>query len=667
MAFTPGQIDRTGRRPTPARPFHRGVFVAVLALLLSGPVLATDTTRVREYTHALLAGEDQPFPGLVVDSHPALPWLKMAWMRPRLDELDPSEVASFISRYRHRPFTAEFRRDWLVSLGRTGRWRDFARHYQGERDQTLRCYAHQARLHAGRQDTAHRRAAALWLTGRTLPEACDPVFESAREAGAITDYMVAERFRLAMRAQNLALAESLAPRVGESAMEQVRRAVALRDDPVAVLEGIDPATANHSRTVLAARAIREIARDDPRDARRRWDALLAEGLHPNGYQRFLVQRRLALEAAREHLPEASEWLAETPAEDRFIQTWRIRNALRTQNWAGVIDAIDNHPDRQTRQWRYWRARALEQTGNESRARPVFRQLADRHDYYGMLAARRIDAPLEQRLSPIEPDTSTLDRLAADPGLERARALLDLGWTSAASAEWRAALEERPRSVRCQAALLAARWDWASEAVITAARSGCRGDPNIDYPFAFAERVRDRSESLSLDAAWAWSIMRSESLFNVEARSHVGALGLMQLMPATAQEMANAIGIKINGERDILDPARNIQLGTGYLRRMLDRFDDHPLVATAAYNAGPHRAEDWLPHAGAIPGDVWAETIPFRETRQYIRRVMQHSLRYDQRLGRGIDGLTRRLGPVVSDAMAGCNVATDNGSTPPDAC
>lgn len=652
------------------RPGRRSLAAMLMAVggLLAGSLQAGTTDSVRDYTHALLAGEDLPFPGLVVDEHPALPWLKMAWMRPRLAELDPGEVATFISRYRDRPFAGEFRRDWLLALGESEQWRDFARHYRGERDQTLRCYAHQARLAAGRRESVHRQAAGLWLTGRTLPAACDPLFESAREAGAITDYMVAERYRLALRADNLALAEELAPAVGTAAVDRVARERQLRDEPRAVLATVDPAGANPAATELAARAIRRLARKQPREAAEHWEGLLAAGLEPSGYQRFMVQRRLALEAAREHLPEATEWLADTSAQDDFIQVWRVRNALRTGNWPNVLTAIDRLDGKHSRQWRYWRARALEATGEQGQAERLYRQLADRQDYYGLLAARRIDEPTQLQAEPIDVREETVAELASDDGLELARKLLDIGWTEAARMEWRAALEGRDRGTRCQAALLAARWDWASEAAITAARAGCRGDPSVDYPLAFADLMQTQAERLELDPAWAWSIMRSESLFATDARSHVGALGLMQLMPATAREMAAGLDMELASERDILDPTRNITLGTGYLRKMLDRFDNHPLVATAAYNAGPHRAEDWLPRTGVIAGDVWAETIPFRETRRYIRRVMQHSLRYDQRLGREDDGLVRRLGPVVSDTLAACTLPGEREGNPlPDAC
>ncbi|MDQ2070277.1 lytic transglycosylase domain-containing protein [Natronospira bacteriovora] len=629
-----------------------------LLLLLSGNSatanLAEPVSSVEDYRFALERGESLPWPALVLDDHAALPWLKMLWLRSRFDSLPAEDVARFISRHRDRPFAAEFRRDWLLALGRAERWREFSRHYRGERDQALQCLADRARLAAGQQERANRAAAALWLSGRTLPAECEPLFDSARQTGAISDFMLRERYRMALARGNLSLAERLATDIGPEAEETVARRQAILNDPAALLDRLDPADQGVRDDIVAA--IKRLARRDVLAAIRRWEVMHGQGLEVNGQDRFMVTRRIALEAARAHRPEAREWLDRSTANDRFIRAWRIRDALRTGDWEAALSAIDSHPRDDSRQWRYWRARALEALDQPQAATTLYRQLASHRDYYGLLAARRLGQPLSTDSRPIEVETDTLEQLRRHEGLRIARALLESGWESAARDEWRQALADQPRPARCQAALLAAEWGWASESIITAARSGCRGDHQLDYPLAFADQLKAHSERLNLDPAWAWSIMRAESLFATEARSRVGALGLMQLMPGTAAHMADRLGMAIEGERDILDPAHNIALGTAYLREMLDRFDGHPLIATAAYNAGPHRAEHWLPRNGQIAGDIWAETIPFQETRRYIRRVMTHSLGFDQRLGREDTGLHERLAAVGHPAIGECLLA-----------
>ncbi|MCP1728309.1 soluble lytic murein transglycosylase [Natronospira proteinivora] len=654
--------DEGKRFCTAPRPFP---FKALLALTLLAFLPATVMANhgsddpVRDFTQALLAGEPLPYPPLVLDDHPAMPWLKMQWMRPRLGELDAEEVIRFISRHRHRPFAAEFRRDWLVALGQAERWRDFDRYYRGERDQTLQCLHLQSRL-VRDDEGALRAAAGLWLTGRTLPRDCEPLFAAAREAGEISDYMVAERFRLALNRDNLALATELAPQVGEAAVAQVDRLRAIRQNPRSVLDNIDPARAGEAAIADFVAATKRLARQDPVAAHERFEAALAEDLETTDQQRFLVQRRLALEAARDHLPQAEAWLEQTPANDQFIRAWRIRNALRLGDWTAALEAIDSHPHDNSRQWQYWRARALEQLGREDEARRLYTQLASDNAYYGILANRRLGRAIETEPRIIEADATVLAQLRSDEDLQLARALLDVGWETAARTEWRQVLNESPRHTRCQSALLAHEWGWSGEAVRMAARSGCRGDPRLDYPLAFADYMKPSVARLELDASWAWSIMRAESLFAIGAESHVGALGLMQLMPGTAREVARDLELELNGSRDIIDPAHNIQLGTGYLRQMLDRFDGHPLVATAAYNAGPHRAQAWLPEEGTLDGDVWAEIVPFRETRRYIRRVMTHSLGFDRQLdavaGNG-DRLAMRMAPVGETDPESCLLAT----------
>ena len=638
------------------------LFVLALSCLPGAHAKAFGDAAIRDYTQQILAGEELPHPGLLFSHHPAMPWLEKAWMRPRLAELDDGEVERFISRHRERPFASDFRREWLLALGRAERWQAFRRHYRGERDQALQCLAMQGRLARKDKEQVLNQAAALWLTGRNLPADCDPLFRQARQVGIITDFMVAERYRLALRNDNLALAERLAPDVGTEAVRRVTRLRAIRAQPRTVITAIDPASAPAQDREDLLAAIKRLARRAPREARQSWEQALADGLKTSDREAFLLTRRLALEAARQHLPEAEQWLSESSANDGFIRAWRIRNALRLEDWEAVLAAIDSHPDDDSRQWQYWRARALEQLGRNKAALAIYQRLGRQQDYYGLLASKRTGEIPRPSLRPIEVKPSELDSLSETAELQLARTLLTLDWPQAARQEWRNAVAQRDREGRCQAAVLAAQWAWNSEAVITAARAGCRGDMVVDYPLAFAEWLQPAAEELSLDSAWAWSIMRAESLFMPDARSHVGALGLMQLMPATARDVARELDLPLNGTQDILQPEQNVRLGTGYLRKMLDRFDDHPLVATAAYNAGPHRAESWLPENGHLDGDIWAEIIPFQETRRYIRRVMSHSIGYDLRLDNGEGALAQRLRPVGrTPPQLACN-ALEPGTT-----
>jgi len=643
----------------------RLTLIVVVSLLANGlaQANASDEDRAnqlaaREYTQALLAGETQPYPALALNDHPAMPWLKMHWMRSHLDELEADQVIRFISRHRNRPFAASFRRDWLLAMGRAERWSDFDRHYRGERDQALQCLHLRSRL-ARDDETVLRQAAALWLTGRQLPGECQALFDAAQDSGHITDYMIAERFRLALNQDNLGLATRLAPKVGDAAIARVDRLRTIQENPRNLIENIEPADTDEGEVADFTQAIKRLARRDPLDAHQYWETAREAGLAASSRQRFMVQRRIALEAARQHLPEASEWLAASSANDEFIRAWRIRHAIRFGEWDKALVAIDSQPGDQSRQWQYWRARALAEVGRGSEAEAIYRRLASSNHYYGILSKLRLGQSLSPREDTIEPDESVLAELRGKPELQLSRELLDLGWETAARMEWRAALEGSNNARRCQAALLAHDWGWDAEAVRLAARSGCRGDPRLDYPLAFHDYMSGYSEQFALDPAWAWSIMRAESLFAVGAESHVGALGLMQLMPGTAREVAQRLDMPLNGTRDIIEPAHNIRLGTGYLRQMLDRFDGHPLLATAAYNAGPHRARAWLPESGYLAADVWAETVPFRETRRYIRRVMTHSLGFDRQLGRPIgkgEAFGLRLAPVGDPDVQPCLLA-----------
>ena len=214
--------------------------------------------------------------------------------------------------------------------------------------------------------------------------------------------------------------------------------------------------------------------------------------------------------------------------------------------------------------------------------------------------------------------------------------------------------------RMQAAVLAHRWGWHSRAIATASANGLMDDLEIRYPTPFIEWIDSTAMTAKIDPAWVLGIARSESLFMPDAGSSAGALGLMQLMPNTGRLTARELKLRYRGRSSLLDPHTNIRLGTRYLGNMLKRFDENPVLATAAYNAGPQRVEQWLPVSFSLAADVWIDTIPYRETRRYVRRVLASQVIFDWRLNGSVQGLGERMPAIRSigelEAMAGGNAA-----------
>jgi soluble lytic murein transglycosylase len=346
---------------------------------------------------------------------------------------------------------------------------------------------------------------------------------------------------------------------------------------------------------------------------------------------------LALRIASDYHPSALARLAALPdaVVDRDVAEWRVRVCLRQGDWNAALSWLDRlpAPERDSPRWRYWRGRALETLGRAEDAKPIYQTIAGQRDYYGFLAADRLGAPYTIASAPLAVPATELDALLTQsPGLQRARELYVLGQEPDADAEWRQAIREFDRPALLQAAALAQRWDWHAQAIATVSRAEYWDDLELRFPLAYRDGVVNEARAGALDPAWVYAVIRQESGFRPTARSPVGALGLMQIMPATGRQIARELRDAAADDPPLLQPDVNIRYGVHYLRRMLERLQDNPVLATAAYNAGPSKVARWLPVRAAAPADVWVETIPYRETRAYVQRVMEYAAIYQRRLG-----------------------------------
>ncbi|MFO1423674.1 MAG: transglycosylase SLT domain-containing protein [Candidatus Competibacteraceae bacterium] len=635
-----------------------GVALAVaLALGLGGDVSATESPSASR--EAFLAAERSLRDGVAVDlaplrTYPLYPYLRYQDLVRRLSELPADEVREFLRDHADSPLAARLRGAWLRQLVAVRRWNDYLRDFTPTRDAEFDCWQRQALLATGQNDAALRDFAALWLRGAALPAACDPVIAAWRAQGEPTPERLWQRFALAMETNNLKLAHAL-----RAAMPAADRALAdawlgIADNPSLTLD------------------MGQINPDDPRAA-----AILSDGLERWGQRNAFdaaaaldtlktrapalaprlaeVERRLALWLASDYHPSALARLAALPdtVVDRDVAEWRVRVCLRQGDWTTVLGWLDRlpAPEKDSPRWRYWRGRALEMLGRAEDAKPVYRTIAGQRDYHGFLAADRLGVPYAIASTPLEIPATELEALLdQSPGLRRARELYILGRESDADAEWRQAIHGFDRPALRQAALLAQRWEWHGQAIVTIARAEHWDDLELRFPLAYRDGVVNQARAGALDPAWVYAIIRQESGFRPTARSPVGALGLMQIMPATGRQIAGELRDVAADDPPLLQPDTNIRYGVHYLRRMLDRLQDNPVLATAAYNAGPTKVARWLPATAAVPADVWAETIPYRETRAYVQRVMEYAAIYQRRLDapEPQPTLSARMKPVLPE-------------------
>jgi soluble lytic murein transglycosylase len=335
------------------------------------------------------------------------------------------------------------------------------------------------------------------------------------------------------------------------------------------------------------------------------------------------------------------------AVDAKLREWRIRTAVSDGNWSAVVTHTSNLAPEETQreEWRYWRAHALDQTGERARALDDFSRLARERDYHGFLAADFMNWPYEMSNQPIEYDPAALEALANQPGFIRARELYKAELFIDARREWHWITRNLSPDELKLAAVLAEQWGWHDRAILTVAQSKDYNDLNLRFPINYQSEVRKIAKQFQLEPAHVYAVIRQESAFNKDARSHAGALGLMQLMPRTGRVTAKKHNIALPSTSLLYEPDKNISIGSAYLKQVMEAYDDNIVLASAAYNAGPHRVKRWLPEDEEKPAARWIAMVPFNETRNYIQRILAYIAIYDWRLEQPATPLKKHM-PLI---------------------
>ena len=390
-------------------------------------------------------------------------------------------------------------------------------------------------------------------------------------------------------------------------------------------------------------------------------AKVGQALQPRltSSERASVWGRIGYVAALDHLPETLSWYAKGGQNvcngiysinpNRCVE-WRARTALREQRWKTLDQLIQSMPKSLSIQpnWIYWRGRALAESGQKQKAIKLWKQIPDVRSFYGKLAAEELGKSILYQPS-AEPkiNLDALKLLDHNVGLQRARAFYDLGMNNFGHREWNWQL----RGKDAHALLTMAHWakekNLLHRMINTAER--IRSLPianNLLYPRPYLPLIESFSERANISKDWVYGLIRQESRFIVTARSTVGANGLMQIMPTTAQWVANKIEMQHFDANQIYDVETNLHLGTAYLRLLLDRLDENIVLATAGYNAGPHRSFTWRASlTKPVEGAIFVETIPFTETRTYVQNVLANTIEYSQLSGKAIPSLKKILGTI----------------------
>ena len=640
-----------------------GIPAALLALGLSSAHAIPDKELIKkryifqEAEQALDAGQLQRYRQLAEElgDYPLRPYLKYSELRRRLDKSEPQEVQSFLQENADTPIAILLHHRWLRTLARHGRWQALVDNYYLTNDRHLQCrYAH-ALYQIDQLERAHIVIENLWLTGSSLPRSCDAPIAAWQQAGKLSDELVWKRINLANQAGQIRLALYLADYLPESERFWVNIWSKIRRDPEYLRE-----VNSHFKDIdhpvlrwITVYGLNRLAYRDPVRAAEYWAELKPVfGFTPQEQER--VERRLSLALAREGEAEAYAWLERLDLGDERseVQAIHILSAVRDRDWNTALEWLNqlSLEDQHNERWRYWRGRVLESLGRFDEARAIYSLTADNRSYYSFLAADRAGNGYQFAHRPLLFSNDELQGLRDLPGLQRAGELYAIKRIADARREWNHAIQRMNKSQLLKAAKLADEWGWHDRAIMTLAQAKYWDDLELRFPLAYQQTVLNQAQRQKINPAWAFAVIRQESAFTTDARSHAGALGLMQLLPRTARHVARSLRIRMSGQSDILDVDNNIKLGVRYLRRVKDRFDGHPVLATAAYNAGATNVRRWLPEE-SIPADLWVEMVPFHETRKYLKRVLTYTVINEQRLGQQPVPLLQRMPAVSTDPKA----------------
>lgn len=588
-----------------------------------------------------------------LEGHLLTPWLDYWRLSLRLEDAPRAEVREFLSKYAEAYVAERLRGEWLLVLGRRGEWGEFEREAAayGEDDLEVRCYGWTRRLEQG-DDSAFAEANLIWAEPRELPEGCAKLADTMVTRGRISITAIWKRVRVLFEAGQITAAKtalSYLPK-GESPDERALAEAARR--PKRLLQGLPASLERRPVREVAVLAAVRYAREDPEAVAEALAGRLGERL-PEREARYLWGR-IALEGARQHHPDALAWYAragDTPLDDEQL-AWKARAALRTAEWREVRVAIDamSPEERHIPTWTYWYGRSLAATGDEAAARSYYLRIASAPEFYGLLAAEELGRSEAMPRESYTPSEEELEAARRNAGLARALELIRIGLRTEGTKEWQFAIRYYDDPQLIAAAEIARRAEAYDRAIHTAERTVNLHNFDLRYPVPYRDLFGEYAKSNGLDEAWVLGLVRQESRFISEARSSAGAAGLMQVMPRTARFVASRIGFRNYRAKSVTDVQTNLHLGTGYLRLVLAQLG-HPVLASAAYNAGPGRAKRWRDPEKSLEGAIYAETIPFGETRRYVKKVMANAVFYSQLVHAEPKPLKQRLGTIPPRGVA----------------
>ncbi len=564
---------------------------------------------------------------------------------------DPSElIHRFLQKEKNTLLAQQLREYWLNYLAKRKKWSAYSEDYQPTNNVALQCYDIYARYQTTKNAAVLNEVEPLWLFGKSRPKECDTLFDLWIKQKGMTDKLLWDRIGLAIEGNQYDLVAYLKRYVHHNEEPLINTWLQVYKDPRLVTSERLFKAEHPFLRITQVYGIKRLAHKDVDNAIKIWDKI------ENKYkftdeQRQDVYKKIALELAMNYEASAKKWFEKIPVSqyDTKLYEWNLRISLRERNWNEVLNAINIMPPSMQEEvsWQYWKARALEAQGQKADAEKIYQTISQERDFHGFMASDILLIKYPLDLPQAEINQETLNNVKNNPGIQRALELRKIGRITDARREWEYSTKQMDEQQLQAAAILASENDWDDRAILTLAKAENQNNIDLRFPMPYQQTFEQEARKQGLNPAWVFAIARRESAFVPDARSPAGALGVMQVMPYTAKQISREIKEPYISRNQLLNLDKNVRLGSAYLNKMYNQMNKDIVLATASYNAGPLRVKKWLPERGdRMDADIWIETMPFYETREYVKAVLVYRIIYQYHLGKGDVRMQDTMNPII---------------------
>lgn len=527
----------------------------------------------------------------------------------------------------NKPLANKLRDKWLYELARIKDWKQYVAYYQPTNDINLVCYNQIARYNLGQEEAVLKDSASIWLIGESRPQACNTLFDILLKNDKFDQNLITQRITLALDRRNISLARYLLKHYKIPRQKEADVLLTIHQQPTSIAK-LEPGEFNSN---LYLYGLKRLVSTKMEQAIKLWELPKAKKIMSEEHQQAFLAH-VALYKAMRNSEDTQVWFNKIKPQyyNELLVDWQIRYALKQQDWQRVAKLINNAKNKDQACWQYWLARALEAQGKTAQAQAIYEPLAKGRHYYGFLASMRLKQKPNFDNEKVTTNLNTLRPY--QPIIEQIQALHATKQDAQASRLLNDFISELPKEDA--SALLY--WvdsalQWHGKSVYLSNSEKLNNQLLLRFPLAYHNAVKAYAKQYAVPPEFVYAIIRQESGFREDVVSVVGARGLMQIMPRTASLVSKADKIPYSNQAQLFLSQKNINIGTAYLKQLAKRFSNHPVLVAAAYNAGPSQVVYWLRNHPPKEIDLWIETLPWQETRNYLKNVMAFSIVYQYRL------------------------------------